>query len=270
MWQWITRGLVWPDTELGTSRSSYNFILSLFLTFSLRLSFFIAEELAPKGGPLMTTNTDVFHRSGVLNSNDHTVAAIQFGKGAADHQLESHGAQLENQYGQRSHRGIWFIAGISRTSSGQAGTLQVGLNPSCIPVQTHGLFSSRYFQAAVSALAMASKADHRMCCMWHCNGCQGQTVHAMEEWVLLCGDPESCRSVLLWRSVVVLWTDLQVPTRALQAPTAFSHVFVHPQLTSQLTTLGRRSDAFAEGFLQAKRKIKLFFFFFNRRWKCVF
>lgn len=204
MWQWITRGLVWPDTELGTSRSSYNFILSLFLTFSLRLSFFIAEELAPKGGPLMTTNTDVFHLSGVLNSNDHTVAAIQFGKGAADHQLESHGAQLENQYGQRSHRGIWFIAGISRTSSGQAGTLQVGLNPSCIPVQTHGLFSSRYFQAAVSALAMASKADHRMCCMWHCNGCQGQTVHAMEEWVLLCGDPESCRSVLLWRSVVVL------------------------------------------------------------------
>lgn len=120
-WQWITRELVWSNTELGTSEQLRWYYPQPFS--DLHILFFTAEKLAPKCGPLMTTNTGVFHCCGVLNSNDCTVAVIQFGKGPADHHLESHGALFENQYCHRFHWGLWFISGISRTSSGQARAL---------------------------------------------------------------------------------------------------------------------------------------------------
>lgn len=108
--QRITRELVWSNTELGTSEQLRQYYPQSFSDLPILL--FTAEKLAPKCGPLMTINTGVFHCCGILNSNDHTVAVIQFGKAAADHLLESHGAQFENQYGRRFHWGIWPMSGI--------------------------------------------------------------------------------------------------------------------------------------------------------------
>lgn len=210
----------------------------------------------------MTTDTGVTHHRGVWNSNGRTIAVIQFVKAGADQQLRSHGAQLENQYGHRSHQGLRLLSFISGTFTGQAvvGTvLRASLFRlvTCFPPGISKLQWAPWLllvrlMIECAAYSSVMYITGRLYMPW-------KSRYSSVE------GSESCRSVLLWGYVLCVCRDLRVPTGTLQTPADSSHKFVHPQLTPQLTMLGRHClmCLLKNSF---RKKGKPFF----QCWKCVF